>query len=246
MTDFLASELLGAAQKEGLGKLGVVELAIALAQRLPYYLDTATAGCEEYPRYPVETLTDGGGDCEDKTILLGSILNTLGYKVTFIVFPGYHGALGIQAQEGMKGTSFPLNGIDYYYIETTDSGWEIGELPEEHKGLTPRLYDMTPIPVLTQSMQASGSGNILEVEVSMENLGTAGAKDCYVLAGFDAGEGKLWNTKESSRFTLAPGEAKSVTLSLQSPSGKHTRLVTRVICGGETLSESYSGWFDTP
>ncbi|MFH0846908.1 MAG: hypothetical protein V1894_02475 [Chloroflexota bacterium] len=241
----MASELQGVAQRENLSKLGAVELVIAMVQAIPYRLDVATIGIEEYPRYPVELLVDGTGDCEDKAILLASILIKLGYKVALVVFPD-HGSLGIQAQEGMKGTSFPLNGVDYYYIEVTDSGWEIGELPDDLKRLGPHLFDMTPVPVVTQSMDASGVGTSLNVSLSIQNLGTAEAKDCYVLAGFDVGEGSLLNTQESSRFTLAPGEEESIKMYLQAPPGRYARVVTRIISGGETLSESFSGWFNTP
>jgi hypothetical protein len=38
------------------------------------YVDDAFSGWDEYPKYPIETLVDGGGDCEDTSILLASLL----------------------------------------------------------------------------------------------------------------------------------------------------------------------------
>jgi PKD repeat protein len=54
-----------------------IENALAFVQRaVDYQLDPAGT---EYPRYPVETLVDGVGDCEDSAILYASIVRTFGY-----------------------------------------------------------------------------------------------------------------------------------------------------------------------
>ena len=39
---------------------------------------------------PLKTLIDGGGDCEDTTILVGAILRGLGEKTALIVTPRTH------------------------------------------------------------------------------------------------------------------------------------------------------------
>ncbi|MFC2077828.1 PKD domain-containing protein, partial [Candidatus Bipolaricaulota bacterium] len=39
----------------------------------------------EYPRYPIETLVDGGGDCEDTAILYTSLVRTLGHGALMVV-----------------------------------------------------------------------------------------------------------------------------------------------------------------
>jgi len=38
----------------------------------------------EYPRYPIETLTDGIGDCEDTAILYASLIRTLGHGALLV------------------------------------------------------------------------------------------------------------------------------------------------------------------
>jgi len=49
-----------------------IENALAFVQKsVSYQLDPAGS---EYPRYPVETLVDGVGDCEDSAILYASIV----------------------------------------------------------------------------------------------------------------------------------------------------------------------------
>ena len=55
-----------------------IENALAFVQKaVDYQLDPAGA---EYPRYPVETLVEGIGDCEDSAILYASIVRTFGYN----------------------------------------------------------------------------------------------------------------------------------------------------------------------
>ena len=55
-----------------------IENALAFVQKaVDYQLDPAGA---EYPRYPVETLVEGIGDCEDSAILYASIVRTFGYS----------------------------------------------------------------------------------------------------------------------------------------------------------------------
>jgi PKD repeat protein len=55
-----------------------IENALAFVQKtLTYQPDPAGS---EYPRYPVETLVDGVGDCEDSAILYASIVRTFGYS----------------------------------------------------------------------------------------------------------------------------------------------------------------------
>ena len=55
-----------------------IENALAFVQKsVSYQLDPAGS---EYPRYPVETLVDGVGDCEDSAILYASIVRTFGYS----------------------------------------------------------------------------------------------------------------------------------------------------------------------
>jgi hypothetical protein len=53
-----------------------VENALAFVQKIVIY--TSDPGFFEYPRYPVESLVDEAGDCEDSAILYASIIRTLG------------------------------------------------------------------------------------------------------------------------------------------------------------------------
>jgi hypothetical protein len=86
----------------------------------------------EYPRYPIETLTEAGGDCEDYAILGAAILLALGYEVALLFVPG-HCALGVAGVRGIEGVSLRANGLSYFYCETTGKGWSFGKFPEEFR-----------------------------------------------------------------------------------------------------------------
>lgn len=115
--------------------LSVVPEAVRFVQSIPYAYDKDTKSAEDYPRYPIETLTDNCGDCEDSSILLAGILRELGYDVCLLFYPS-HTAVGLVDKTGMYKQTIPYNGKKYVYIETTGSR-RIGEIPDDYKTLTP-------------------------------------------------------------------------------------------------------------
>ena len=103
-----------------------IDFVLSFVQSLPYTHDDVTTGYDEFRRYAIETLIEGGGDCEDTTILVGAILRGLGEKTALIFTPG-HIALGVSGN--FSGASVTHNGTTYYYCETTGTGWTVGDLP---------------------------------------------------------------------------------------------------------------------
>lgn len=109
-----------------------VMMAVTFVQSLPYTSDKATTGYDEYVRYPIETLVDNGGDCEDSSILTAALIREMGYGAVLLQFKD-HVAVGVKGGDGIRGTYFEYRGDKYYYIETTGDNWEIGEIPDEYK-----------------------------------------------------------------------------------------------------------------
>lgn len=103
-----------------------VDFVLSFVQSLPYTLDDVTTGYDEFRRYAIETLIEGGGDCEDTTILVAAILRGLGEKTALIFTPG-HIALGVSGN--YTGASVTYDGTKYYYCETTGTGWTVGVFP---------------------------------------------------------------------------------------------------------------------
>ena len=79
------------ADDAGYSRTEIPYIAMAFVQSLPYVSDSVSSGYDEYPRFPFETLYHGGGDCEDSSILLASILYDMGYGVALIELPGHIG-----------------------------------------------------------------------------------------------------------------------------------------------------------
>jgi len=140
----IAEEFRKLADKKGWTVEQTANFTFAFVQCLPYTADDVATGADEFPYYAFETLVAGGGDCEDTTILSGSILLVLGYDV-LALNPEGHLALGINGD--FHGYYFEHNKRRYYYSETTGTGWKIGEIPEIYQDVPVILYE---IPKQTQ------------------------------------------------------------------------------------------------
>ena len=90
----------------------------------------------DHPKYPIETLWENGGDCEDSSALYASLMEALGYEVILVLLevknePSEdwvgHALIGIHIPNH-SGDSFTLSGASkpYYIAETTvwDDGYD--------------------------------------------------------------------------------------------------------------------------
>ncbi|MDR2943521.1 MAG: hypothetical protein LBU81_00260 [Methanosarcinales archaeon] len=214
---------------------------IAFIQSLPYTNDNVTTGYDEYPRYPIETLIDGG-DCEDTSILAVAILSELGYG-TILISPPNHMALGIMGSENISGTYYEYNGSRYYYVETTDVGWDVGVLPSDFVGKKVNLYPISKKSGMNIELENKprliGSDlfyTYYEMRFFIENTGPAVANNVsvflvaesepfntsrYIVSSIRNGTGvsdKLWN---ESRNTLQDYKMIEIgQMSVDSSSGK--------------------------
>ena len=122
-----------------------VNFMLAFVQSLPYTYDNVTTGYDEFRRYAIETLIEGGGDCEDTSVLAASILSGLGFELALISPPG-HIAVGVKGN--FSGVPFRYGNNRYYYCETTGTGWKVGQLPPSYAS-----KKTTIIPISAQTVQ---------------------------------------------------------------------------------------------
>ena len=220
-----------------------INLIITFVQSLPYTSDSVTTAFDEYPRYPIETLVEYGGDCEDTSILTAAFLDALYYDVV-LINPPEHMAVGIGIDA--YGTYWELDGTKFFYLETTGEGWEIGEMPPEYAEETAFIFEMEPTPIITHDWQATIQGTRLTLIVEVKNSGTAAARLITVYGAFDAGDDMAWNPVESEPFNLNIGASTTVQIELEAPPGEHTRLIIGVMgTEGYLLDQSFSEWLDT-
>jgi hypothetical protein len=118
-----------------------VSFVLAFVQSLPYTSDKVTTNFDEYPRFPIETLVDDGGDCEDTSILFATLTLILGYGTVYINPPNHY-AVGVLGND-LHGTywTYPEgSNKTYYYCETTGDGFKIGQLPDEFQSTSAYIY----------------------------------------------------------------------------------------------------------
>ena len=139
----LAQKLNETATQQGYNSFDKVSFVLAFVQSLPYTSDSVTTGRDEYPRFPIETLVDDGGDCEDTSILFATLTLIMGYGTVYINPPDHY-AVGILGNN-LRGTywTYPEDSNNtYYYCETTGDNFKIGQLPEEFQGQNAFIYDI--------------------------------------------------------------------------------------------------------
>lgn len=131
----LAHLLREQSQQRGYSPLQEVENVVRLVRGLRYWSDTGQHRADDQPKYPVQTLVDGGGDCEDFAILAAAILWSLEHPVALLYLETdstAHMAVGYQTGDMEDG--FAVNGSDgqrYVYIETVPTEAALGEVSDE-------------------------------------------------------------------------------------------------------------------
>lgn len=138
----LIDELERLAVDAGLDAWEKLNLAIAFVQSIPYVGESC-----EYPRYPLETLVERKGDCEDAAILAAALLRQMRFDVVLLAFlEEDHMALGIHIVPPTPTADPPFawNGTAYYYLEPTSVGWEIGEIPGRYRS-QPTVLPLQPV-----------------------------------------------------------------------------------------------------
>jgi len=102
---------------------------------IPYTLDSVP---DEWPRYPLETLVEVAGDCEDTGILYCSIVRPYVISTHLLFFPG-HAASAVPVDWSFISSRdytvgyYEYHGAYFAFAETTGDPpgyWRVGELPE--------------------------------------------------------------------------------------------------------------------
>lgn len=108
-----------------------------------YYVSDPGDGVE-YAKDPIATLIAGGGDCEDQTLLLCSMLESVGVK-TYIAFTDEHvfALVGFNGEDRIQGADphVYIDGRPCYALDAADPGAWIGRCastPSEIK----RIFDV--------------------------------------------------------------------------------------------------------
>ncbi|MFO1532753.1 MAG: hypothetical protein ABR562_03500 [Thermoplasmatota archaeon] len=201
----LAATLLNESRREGFSDDEALSFALAFVQSLQYTSDAVTTGFDEWPRFPVETLVDNGGDCEDTSILYASLVQAMGYGVILVSPPG-HMAVAVAADPGFGGLKYHYGTQDYAYAETTGDGYAIGEIPSEYEGKEVAVYDLTPKPLFALKLTFGDVTRDGYQEISLKATQTGSAPAYGVQLMADVGTtGVTYDTEHCDAGDVQPG-----------------------------------------
>ena len=121
----------------GMDDVGRLNLLLSYVQAIPYMYDSDLNGRTEYWKFPLETVVDGAGDCEDTSILFCAVAKAMGYDTALMTLfasntPGQIGAanhcVSLVSVDGDTGYQkyTTISGTDYYFCETTTMGYPVG------------------------------------------------------------------------------------------------------------------------
>jgi predicted transglutaminase-like cysteine proteinase len=220
----------------------------SMVQSIKYTSDDEMNSSYEYPRYPVETLFDRKGDCEDKSILAASLLYNLGYEVALLRLPN-HMAVGVKlSKDAIPNYDFYVN--DYYFLETTTSGKPCGFIPTESRNLLSNLtiHEISIRPLLIHNWENdkisifknTEMGNFVKVKLFVENLGIETAYNSKLTAGFYNEDEINMNSKSFIISKIDPGSKKKIILSVNIPRNEITWFKTKLYLNNEKVEEKQS------
>lgn len=226
-------------------KLEQVKLAVSFVQSIPYAYDSISRGVEEYVRYPVETLVEGCGDCEDKVMLLSAILFEMNADFILLMLPD-HMALGLHCDDMEADRYLLLRDKKYYYIETTHSGWQLGQMPKEYYSAEIEAVPINVTPSLRikgvrfESQPASVHEKALcEFKIDLHNLGPGKVTNLQVHVRLidQKKKSKILSEEYFALDDLSEGELRTETLSFKSLIRENS--VLRVEISGAEVSPQF-------
>ncbi|MCW4011942.1 MAG: hypothetical protein NWF07_03010 [Candidatus Bathyarchaeota archaeon] len=219
-----------------------VELVTSFVQNL-HYLTDDTTGYDEYPKFPVESLIDEGGDCEDTSILLSHLLEAMDVETALLTLPG-HMAVGVELNA--TGAHWDIGNTTYYYLETTVPGWEIGSIPIEHVGKSVEINEVNEMPFLSHTWEATRINELVTATITYTNDSPVNSTDYRAWIGIELDSGELWSERIGDYLNLGFGESITVELTTQGPRHDTMRLIVGVLApDGEIITKKYSTYFTT-
>ena len=227
-------------------ELDRINLALSFVQSLSYAHDADSKGTDEYVRYPIETLVDGCGDCEDKVALLTALLYEMDVDFVLLVLPE-HMAIGVHCDEVEAGQFLLFRGKRYYYSETTMPNWVIGQIPEDYQAVTMEVVPVDDTPsLLMKGLRFESKPTIVNekadctLQLDLHNLGPGRVTSIWLhVRIFEKGMTNRLLTEEYFPLkTLQEGELRTETLSLKSMIKENCVLEVE-LTGEEVEPQSY-------
>lgn len=228
-------------RKAGYSDSDNVRNVVAFVQSLRYVSDIASTGKKEYVRFPIEMLVDGKGDCEDRVALMAAILHEMKYELLLVSLPD-HLALAIRSDKDMDGRYYEYQGKRFYYLETTDKGWDIGAMPNRFINVKAELIPIVKRPVVylrsyeVKTIDHNSQTATFKIVCKVENTGPTASTGMYLYAAARSSKqenASVFSEKMFDFDDFAEGQSGDVILYLIVP--RHRRVAFAMTVGGDNF-----------
>lgn len=170
------------------------------AQDIPYKAEEC-----EYPKYPVETIEENEGDCEDKAILASALLDVLDIPSALIRI------------ENHMLISVNVDGV-WEYLETTTKGKKLGDsadtvpaetIPVEDRPILFHTWNATLYSISIGPLYAKGT-------VTVFNMGIEEARNVELVVISNSTQRKFFNLEpfQYAEFSFSVDSSGSLTTEL--------------------------------
>jgi hypothetical protein len=244
---FIADEFDRLGDKHDLSEYEVVDLAMAFVQQMQYTADDVATPFDQYTQYPVETLIERGGDCEDTALLLAAILREMGYGCVLLYLretDPAHIAVGVKGDESIERTYYEYDGARYYFVEPT-AKWRFGEMPEFSGSTTAQFLDISTYPTVVYAWEVEvdpAQPDGVTVNTAMANHGPGSGLAPGLTLSFEGRDELVIANESVSKLAMDAGEEVTESVRLQPPTDVAVRLYTELVIDGSIHDTQTSEW----
>jgi predicted transglutaminase-like cysteine proteinase len=221
---------------------------IRFVRSIRYSDDFKSTGFDEYPKYPIETLVDGTGDCEDSSILLASILQAAGIPSVLLltninVIPG-HSAVGIAGEGTGDLISYEYDNKKYFYVEATNIDLAIGHVLDMYDPEDFFVMPIDPLPAITYTIDDFRAGRVYRIRAYVKNIGSMPIEGIELVSVIYSEDKEVVVSQKSEPFSLSVNQEAIVTFYLPYNQAGNYELNVYAEYGdsiGYTLEASFTG-----
>ncbi len=221
-----------------------ISFIASFVQAIPYMKDDPVNDSYEYPRYPVESLKENRGDCEDKAILGAALLSSLGYNVSLLRLPD-HMAVGVNLDTVAGPYKYYID--QYYFLEMTAVNSPLGRIPPEYQNSSnATVYPISSRPLLIHywlnatHYTMSNGPDYIKLKLLVKNLGSTAASSFEIQGAFYDERNNSYNANTSYGSLLDPQGQMICNLQVNVPKDVSTVLRTKIYLNGVMVHERQS------
>lgn len=247
------SELISHSNHQGFSERERRDFIIAFVQSLPHNQWGSVHDYDNYPKYPIQTLYDGGGDSQDTSILLTSLLRLLGYQAVLISTPDHYMVGLIEPEAYRDEREWVVGAEGYTVIESNHPGYSIGRLPTQYRRAMakpeikiPRRNPDIDLHFHARLIYTDQAYAYYQVYSTITSTGTGPANDLKVIFTGQAADGGSWRYDEMKTVPDIPeGELQLVEATVRIPRNAEAEIVCTVSGPGIKDKKYFSQVFYT-